>query len=242
MTVLLPRLPGAVAESHLRVADKEFRSATHARGQFFAPIGGRRLTESELSTFRGKVLNLATKYGFPAEASSDGRVAFDREAADLMRTELDLTWAEAGSRDGWTWLACVLLPDVTNWRFGMKNIQRWIASDLTRHTWSRLWWQAVVFGVGSELIRGLSESDLNQILERRTIGGDPRLVRYLAETVLESTSTGDLQRRAFIRDMTARLRRKLAFLDVRSLEDDDMRGLCRETALETALVLRARTE
>ncbi|MET8462784.1 hypothetical protein [Micromonospora zamorensis] len=56
-----------------------------------------------------------------------------------------------------------------------------MATDLTRHTWAWLWWQAVVFARHEQILVVLSESDLNQLLERRSIGGNPRsYVRLLA--------------------------------------------------------------
>jgi hypothetical protein len=90
---------------------------------------------------------------------------------------------------------------------------------------SRLWWQALTFGSPTEvggidfsLLRRLSESDLNQLTERRSIGGNPRLARALARAVLES----DAARREVIREVTPKLRRRLAFIDFSSLSDSQI--------------------
>ena len=118
---------------------------------------------------------------------------------------MDLSWAEAGNRGVWSFVSLIALPHPTAWRFGTRNIERWIASDLTRHTWARLWWQAVVFENELDLPNALTESDLNQLLERRSIGGDARLVRALGWAIVNE-STGDVPRRYLIRDVTLRLR------------------------------------
>ncbi|MCP2364185.1 hypothetical protein HD597_011205 [Nonomuraea thailandensis] len=184
------------------------------------------------------VSTLAGEYGFPELAGNDARISFDRDAAKVVRGHLDLSWAEAGNRDLWSFLSLVALPHVTMWRFGPGNKERWVATDLTRHTWARLWWQAVVFAGHEHILAALSESDLNQLLERRSIGGDPRLVREIARAVTELTA--DAARRAVIRDVTARLRRYLAFLDVRALSDQQVREMC--NALTNETVTRLRTD
>jgi len=238
MTLLLPRLPDPVAIEML-TSPLPISPALSHRKQLFAPVGGRRATEQDMEALREGVLSIARDFGFPDQADVSSRISFDRQAADALKEGLNLTWVEAGSRGGWTWLACVLLPDATLWRFGRQNRERWIASDLTRHTWSRLWWQAVVFGTGSELLRELSESDLNQLLERRTIGGDPRLVRALAASVVEHSSFETVARRSLIRDATARLRRRLAFIDARSLDVGDLNSFCEEIVADSLRALRA---
>ncbi|MGA4993734.1 DUF6339 family protein [Nonomuraea bangladeshensis] len=173
----------------------------------------------------------AEAYGFPQPAGSDARISFDRDTAEVLRDQMDLSWAEAGHRDLWSFLSLVALPNVTLWRFGPGNKERWIATDLTRHTWARLWWQAEVFAGHKHLLTALTESDLNQLLERRSIGGDPRLVREMARAVIELAPNAS--RRQVIRDVTARLRRYLAFLDVRALSDQQVQDLCRTLANET---------
>ncbi|MER7457514.1 hypothetical protein [Micromonospora sp. NPDC126480] len=178
---------------------------------------------------------LAEKHGCPKAVGPDARVAFDRDAARLIRSHMDLSWAEAGNRDVWSFISLVALPHVTMWRFGGENRERWVATDLTRHTWARLWWQAVVFAGHEQILAALSESDLNQLLERRSIGGDSRLVRETARVVTELS--GDVPRRRVIRDVTLRLLRYLAFLDIRALSDEQVRDLCSVLVTETIMRL-----
>ncbi|MEA9984609.1 hypothetical protein [Subtercola sp. RTI3] len=233
MTILLPRLPSGIASVLFEEGLGKLAPATFHPAQVYSPIGGSRATQDELRNARHQVVDLAVGFGFPETASETRRIAFDRGAAAVVVGAFDLTWAEAGARDVWSFLSLVLLPDVTHWRFPQStNRERWIATDLTRHTWSRLWWQATVFGGAEDILLDLTESDLNQLLERRSIGGDPRLVQALGRAVVQDTNL--VARRELIRDSSARIRRRLAFLDMRSLEDAQVTEMCKEIVAESA--------
>lgn len=232
MSELWPHLPEVTASqiyTGIVAGDVPAPSASH-EDQTWAPVGGR-VSAKTIKFFIETVTALAGEHGFPSAAGPDARVAFDRAAAPLVREHLNLSWAEAGNRDLWSFSSVVLLPHLTMWRFGPGNRERWVASDLTRHTWARLWWQGVVFADRTDLLAALSESDLNQLLERRSIGGDPRLVAAIAGTVVEAPP--GTRRRDLIRDVTARIRRYLAFVDVRALSDEQVAGLCRDLCLES---------
>lgn len=198
--------------------------------QIWAPVGGR-VPSRRIRELGDALSSLGERYGFPESAAPEARVAFDRDAAPIVRGHMDLSWAEAGNRDLWSFTSLVALPHLTKWRFGTENRERWVAVDLTRHTWARLWWQAVVFADHEEILAALSESDLNQLLERRSIGGDPRLVLEIARAV--TGFSGNAPRRAVIRDVTLRLMRYLAFVDVRALTDQQIRDLCSLLMAET---------
>jgi hypothetical protein len=228
MTVLWPRLPDAVAlqEYEKFRAGAERESAAHHPEQVYAPVGSPAAVQ-DIERLATKVTELASAYGYPAPTTDASRIAFDRACAPVVREHVDVTWAEAGSRPLWSFIALVPLPHVTFWRFGTNNVERWVASDLTRHTWARLWWQAVVFESDQQLLARLSESDLNQLLERRAIGGDPRLVRSIAAAVV-GADIGTLPRREVIRDVTKRLLRRRAFVDIRALDEGQLLELCRQ--------------
>lgn len=226
MSVLWPRLPESIAvEEYEKIrAGSAVQSASHHFEQVYAPVG-ERVAESQIAQLADRVTELAEVHGYPAAGSDGTRIAFDRACAPLMRELVDITWADAGTRSIWSFVALVPLPHVTMWRFGPGNRERWVASDLTRHTWARLWWQAVVFASAPELLAQLTESDLNQLLERRIIGGDPRLVRSIGAALVQSNLHG-LPRRPVIRDVAKRLRRQLAFVDVRALDDQVLLEWC----------------
>jgi hypothetical protein len=235
MSVVWPRLGVAAANplfAALATSDERVPATSHPV-QIYAPVGGRRATEAEIANLRKRVLEVAVQHGFPAAIGRSGVVAFDRQVADVVRAAMPMTWAEAGARDVWTFVSLVVLPDVTRWRFGTGNVERWVASDLTRHTWARLWWQSVLFESDPDLLSALSESDLNALLERRrAIGGDPRLVVALGRAVV-AASAGEVGRRELIRHVTARLGRRLAFIDLRALSDEQVVAFCRRLTAES---------
>lgn len=228
MTKLWPRLPLALAvgEYDALVEGAVGVSRPSHPAQVFTPVGGGRASEHDVEELVASLTACAILHGFPEPASDSRRVAFDKDAAMVLSSRMELTWSEGSSKDVWSFLALVALPEVTRWRFGLANRERWIATDITRHTWSRLWWQAVTFAGDPELLGQLSESDLNQLLERRRIGGDPRLATNLARAMVNATPEGGNGRRRVAREATARLRRRLAYLDVRSMSDEQVRDLC----------------
>jgi hypothetical protein len=238
VTELWPQLPEVVASSLYRdmLDGQDPTPATSHPNQLWAPVGGRAHVK-RIQTLIDSMVATAREFGFPAVVRSEARVAFDRAAAPALRDNMNLTWADAGNRGVWSFVSLVALPSVTRWRFGLENPERWIASDLTRHTWARLWWQAVVFDGHAGVLTALSESDLNQLLERRSIGGNPRLVAALAMAVIGASA--DVPRRDVIRDVTRRLRRYLAFVDVRALSGDQLDELCRALCVESINRLRA---
>ncbi|MFI6328534.1 hypothetical protein ACIBBG_09615 [Micromonospora chersina] len=232
MSELWPHLPAVVAAAmyiQLKNGDAPAPRSSHP-DQIWAPVGGR-VSTNRVRGLVDALTSLGEKYGFPESAVPEARVAFDRSAAAILRSHMDLSWAEAGNRDLWSFTSLVALPHLTKWRFGTDNRERWVATDLTRHTWARLWWQAVVFAEHEQILAALTESDLNQLLERRSIGGDPRLVRETARAVTELS--GNAPRRRVIRDVTLRLMRYLAFVDVRALTDQQIRDLCSKLTTET---------
>jgi hypothetical protein len=228
MTVLWPRLPAPIATKELdriKISGPGQPEVQHP-AQIYTPVGGRRATDSEIRKLITVLTNLATAHGYPQPASDQGRITFDRRATTILHDIIDLSWSEAGQRDTWSFLAIVTLPHLTSWRFGTNNPERWIATDLTRHTWSRLWWQAVVFENDPAVLDALTESDLNQLLERRTMGGDARLICALARSIVDRTPDG-AHRRPLVRDVTARLLRRLAFIDAQALNDTALAELCK---------------
>lgn len=168
----------------------------------------------------------AERYGYPASPrTAADRVAFDRDAAEVIHREMRITTVEGAARGIWNFLALAAMPDIVHWRFGLDNRERWIASDLTRHMFARLWWQALTFAVSDSnggfdygILRKLSERDLNQITERRRIGGNTRLARILATVAVDSAeNSGDI-----LRGITPTLRRHIAFIDFSALTDDQI--------------------
>lgn len=223
VSVLWPRLTTAAAYASFEIiasGASAIPAVAHPE-QTFGLVGGR-ATKRQVRAFHDSMAALAADFGFPDAAPRDA-VEFDRRATAVVREHLDLTWSEASNPGVWSFSSLVALPDVTAWRWSdrrQKNVERWVATDLTRHTWARLWWRSTVFETSPELLERLSESDLNQLLERRVIGGDPALLTAMARSVVGVDSS--IPRRDLIRDATKRVRRALSFMDTAGMAPDQL--------------------
>ncbi|WP_168699381.1 DUF6339 family protein [Gordonia paraffinivorans] len=248
MTDLWPRLSMGIAVTEYRRLPLEIAElSAHSRSRHpqvtYAATGGSRVSESRVSDLAEAVRAIAVEYGFPEAAGPSDLVSFDRAAAEAIHSSMGINAVEAGVRGIWNFLSVVVLPDVTRWRFPGDNIERWVATDLTRHMFSRLWWQARTFAVETpggtldySLLRSLSESDLNQITERRSIAGVTPLARSIARVMAQEPSVGN--RRKVLREATPRLRRLMSFIDFSVLDDaqldDRVRAVLHEVRLTDA--------
>lgn len=221
-----PQIPVGVAETEYKSiigAVDELAPRVRHPDQIYAPVGDR-ATDSVVQRMIDEMTDTAVAHGYPGQPSGQTRITFDRDAALVLRNQMDISWADAGATRMWTFVSLIALPHLTHWRFGFNNRERWIASDLTRHTWARLWWQAVTFENHFDLYSRLNESELNQLQERRVLGGDPRLVATFALAVLEGGAV--VARRQLMREATKRLNRILAFVDPLVLDDSQVREMC----------------
>ncbi|MGN9788811.1 DUF6339 family protein [Nonomuraea sp. ZG12] len=232
MTLLYPRITTAEAKrllaryENLPLEDIK-RQAGPSAVAFYGTTGGAPVSPARLQRLTEALRDCAHRAGHPRPPTHHNKIAFDRESAKVLHTTMDIVPAEAGQPDVWTHLAACLLPDIVTWRFGgTRTLERWIGTGLVRHAFARLWWQAHVLQVADgsstdySLLDRLSESDLNQIFERRSIGGTPPLAQALARELsgpsIEQTS---VPRRAVVRDVTKRLRRLLPFTSFASLDE-----------------------
>lgn len=239
MNQLWPRIShtvALVAFQELDIGDgNKPKSLHHHPQQTFAATGGRRVSERDISRLIDEIETVAAENGYGGSTTTKGLIDFDRRTAEVLYESMHITSFEASQPGMWTFLSVVAMPGVTAWRFGPRNLERWVATDLTRHMFARLWWQAFIFGIRSKgsateyhLLRGLSESDLNQLTERKSIGGNHRLARAVAAELMTVTDG----RRDAVRDLTRRLRRLTPFIDFSALTDDDLYRLVQRLRLE----------
>lgn len=234
MTLLWPRLQTAAARAHflelrdLSRQDLIDRASTEHPLQTYASTGGSRISRVQLDVVRKRIVEAASEFGYPHKRPKRKRlVHFDRTLAPILFEEAHMAVGEALERSVWTFMSLVLAPDVTEWRFGFDTEERWICSDRTRHMFSRLWWQvhslSVENGGGRDttLLNDLSESELNQVLERTTIGGFPPLAQAIARRLVERTD-GQTNRRELFRQSNLRLLRLLAVVDPYALSDEEL--------------------
>ena len=243
MSVLWPRLP--LSESARLFADINAGhvpspTVSHA-GQTYGHVGSR-ARPHEVALLHTRMQALVDELGGSSAVGGDRGVEFDRRAAPILHDTMVLTWSEASVREVWSFVALVVLPDLTEARWAHRlpnrNEERWIGRDLMRHTWARLWWQAAAFETRPDLLARLNESELNQLLERRSIGGQPALLVAVSDAFLDAVDAG-APRRSLMRDMTRRLRRRMPYIDDHALSDPDLRAMADALVLESLANLRS---
>ncbi|BBZ21724.1 hypothetical protein H7H52_14745 [Mycolicibacter hiberniae] len=236
--LLWPRMDRSMAEKRLAVLGETSGPEIDLTTEHFSFSSvGRRAGRAEIEALRGGIVEIATQYGFnirygydqDGDAGDEARRRFDAEVFAAFAAMMPMNWSEAGSRDLWSWCAIALLPDITHWRWkwrrqsGRWNLQRWIGSDLTRHTWGRQWWRAVQLEAAPELAERIQEGEFNQLTERAdTIGANPLLVSTFAQRFLKCADGSGISRRDLLRDATQRLLREMYFIDDSLMSESDL--------------------
>lgn len=227
--LIWPRMDDSEAAKRLEKLDEESGPPPDLAVDRFSFTGvGRRASSSERERLRNAIVDIATDHGFRLRRGFDqdddpgpaGRNAFDTAVFQRLPELMPMNWAEAGSRAVWSWCAIALLPDVTHWRWKWVrakvnwNRERWIGSDLTRHTYARQWWRSVQLADDPVLVDSLLEGDFNQITERaNTIGANPHLIAVLARRLIDRAGDEEMARRKLVRDSTQRLLREMYFVE-----------------------------
>jgi hypothetical protein len=212
------------------------------RSAVFAATGGRRVTEEELRDLRDRIVKTAEYAGFPGEGRRADRATFDVEVARLLHERSGLVAAEASVRSIWAFLALVLLPDVSYWRYPTPPPDRVMGTDITRHVWGRLWWRAHLLALPQQveryrLLDAFGEAAFDQIFaRRRSLGGSRAVVRALAET-WPSIERGGVNDRDLLRDVLKRLLRISAVVEFEALDHDELKRQVDEAAAESVAVL-----
>jgi hypothetical protein len=224
--LLYPRLTPLTAQAQLNLnRGKDIDDLARAADVYhpdmqYAPTGGEPASAEHLRLIADTVRGIAKNYGYPYPSANNARIACDRAMAATLFREMRLLPVEAAAKDIWTFFSVVVVPDVVEWRWqaAPNPEQRWICSDITRHSIGRLWWQAFTLGTRTDdgidltLLEMLTESDLNQIFEKRSIGGRPALARAIARAIADpAVVPPTMPRRPVIRDVTKRIRRLLPF-------------------------------
>ncbi|CUJ83573.1 hypothetical protein RUE5091_00127 [Ruegeria denitrificans] len=151
----------------------------------FGASGGSRVSRTILIQIRERLLDIAKAKGYPdPDAGRTARSGFDLEVSAALATTDALNSGEALRDEVWAYIATVLLPDVTYWRFG--NAKDRFRGGI-RNAFQRLWLRGRCLDRGAAaedrwgLIRDLTEDALVQIFERPGLSADPDLAQAVAE-------------------------------------------------------------
>ncbi len=228
---LLPRLPAPAARLLLEESldgreegqEPSFRPFSWSQlpeQVRFASTGGQRATADQMDELRNAIVKLAKAVGWKADQRDD-RAVFDSEMAAYLREQRLFSTGEALRDDVWTFVGVVLAPDIVWWRFGTSR-ERYLGG--VRNTFQRLWYRGRVLDRGEHsksrwgLIDALTEDAFVQIMERPSLGANPKLARGLAEAWVRAAERfGRRSMERLMRHATVRVRiqneiRSLAWL------------------------------
>ncbi|MFC8760861.1 DUF6339 family protein [Streptomyces sp. NPDC057193] len=223
---LLPQQARQLYEEYRELSITELTqkvSYAHPSAVYVA-TGGDRVSAERLKELRRAVVELAERAGFPYTSERARNAEFDLGLAALLHAEMGMVPAEAASRDVWAFLALVVLPDVAYWRYPQPPRDRILGTDLTRHTFGRLWWRAQLVRSSDSAdpysaLKILGEAAFDQIYARRAaLGGSPHLVRAILRAWNELDLRGLNERETF-RDFLKRLLRLAPFVLFDGIED-----------------------
>jgi len=225
----------------LSVADLALRSATNHVDATFSPTGGARIDPRSLERLRESVVGVARAHGYPAEAGQKTAAAirFDQDCTRVLYEQMRIIAADAASEGVWSFLTCVLLPDVACWRFPDRSEER--LRGHFRNVFRRLWWRAYILGAtASDPPAHMGEDTLVQVMERPTLGSNPRVARTLCVMFLEQKARfSDVAASELMRDATKRLIRLTPFLSLYALDDETLRGVIKDALVAAGTALRS---
>ncbi len=218
----------------------------------YAPTGGNRVNEAHLWNVYNSLRECAHRFGYPSPLDSQRLRGFDADSGKILYQVLSIAPAEASHQGTWSFMACILWPDIVRWRFpGSANItskERFLGGNRgLRNTFGRVWWRAYLLKQPEidhpyELLDFLGEDELVQITERPSIAGSPALAKQICKTFLEtvaySSSTG-ITRSRLLRDAMKRIRRLLPLISFDALDSIVLREMINDIFRASLISLSA---
>lgn len=228
------------------------RSRPTHEGTVYAPSGGHRVSEERLTEIANGVRSIAARSGYPGRPTKDadeGLRAFDVETATFLHSRMEIGAAEASAAGVWSFIGCVLLPDIARWRYpgreGFTPRERFLgAARGTRNVLGRLWWRAELLGTdndeqGDSLLSFLSEDELVAVMERPGLAGNPILARQIGKSFRQVVGqSSELRRTDIMRDATKRVRRLLTLISFESLDEGQVGEIVGGVFVQSVRALR----
>ena len=211
------------------------------------------VTEQELGSLRGKVVELASKYGFPlARMKLDGQSSnqFDRDLAKILVEEMQIIPAEAADDEVWWFITLFLLPDVSVWRFPLpseataSNPATWHVRfmDRRRGLFRQAWWRNYL--LGNEICSHLNEDEFLNLVDRGALSGFRPLANAISLEFISRLNSDVYKggaRRSIFRKAMIQARRALGHVAVHAMNDEQLRKFAFEIFDEAELGINVGT-
>lgn len=242
-----PRLPEPVAGEILReltpltpIEIREHSATAHGSVTWY-PTSTRRADSKTLRTLQRDLRDTAAQHGYPTVANrrSSAFRTFDQDISRVLFDQMAIVPADAASDDVWSFLSLVLAPDVAFWRFPNRDAREDYERLLgrPRNVFRRLWWRS--FSLGPEVSAQLHEDEAVAIMERPTLGGDPRVARAVALSHLAHIAAEpDVGRTDLLREATKRIRRISVIIPLSALGAAELSDLTNEIFADALAAIR----
>jgi hypothetical protein len=208
-----------------------------------APTGGHPVEEKLLLELQTEVRNVASESGFPKRLKRGKEQAFDRPCGTALFRTMGIVTADAADEGVWTFLTLVVLPEIGPWRFPDQDENRMLGKP--RNVLRRLWWRAWAFGGDLDFAppgcKPLGEDEFVQIMERPSLGGNPRVASAIRDALWRAESNGSTAPRSeLMRQLTRRVRATRSHIALDTLTDAQLAALMDAATEESSSALGER--
>lgn len=197
---------------------------------------GQPVTDGRIADVQARLRELADGRGWPKRLDPAGAAEVDRGWGRLLHEGMQIMPVDAADEGVWSFLALVVVPDLSLWRWPGAHRDRFIG--LSQHAFGRLWWREWVLGsdmtgdVGTAA--PLSEDELVALFRRRDLVANPVVARAIVRGVQRSGVEGPARLATMKRVVVDLLRLTPArCLDV--LDEVELDQLVREVASGSAV-------
>lgn len=203
-------------------------------------VGRPTMSTAEANALRDDVLEIAKPFGFPRRkgAKDTALSEFDASLGNLLLERLEITPAEAGQEEVWSFLTLALLPDIAKWRFPNSSenpeFDRWLGKP--RNVLRKAWWRA--YALGPKLNLQIGEDEGVNIMERPTFGMNPVLAQAIAEVHVNRAAESPLSRSDTLRKVMVQMRKLASFMEIDCLSNEETLNLVDEIYSFTLEALR----
>lgn len=237
--ILYPRLAREVARERIPalrdLSSEELltRAELLLEGHTYAAIGGRQVTEEEISALLIEATGIARECGFPATRREADRISFDRRMAQFLHERMRISPHQAADEEIWTHLTLGPLAAFAAWRFPGLPDERVLGRP--RNTFRRLWWRAETLGPLATDEQALREDETVQIMERGATTATPAVARALAAAFRRRlVANPEMKRMELMRDAMKRVNRLTPFISLEALGDEELATQLDEVFAEAA--------
>jgi hypothetical protein len=200
------------------------------------------IPEREIARLQLALRAAADERGWPRPLDLSAGADVDRAWAPILFDLMDIPAADAAGEGVWSFLALVVVPDLSKWRFPNGGPERFLGVE--QHVFARLWTRRRV--LGGDLFCGaghdpLDEDELVALFRRRDLIANPAVARSITRTLLRG-SPGGPERPSRLKRLLVDLLRQTPALCLDVLDDDELDAVVAELLSESSGPSRAEVE